>query len=108
MLCRVKYCNSLPDIPFDPKFLSFPFENKRFVSYKSTSLEAAYKYDLLTEHDLGVTIDLINPDTYAVQAGEGTRICLLSRHTYINNMIIMMMITIKKKIIINFEFPLQT
>ncbi|XP_022649856.1 RNA polymerase II-associated factor 1 homolog isoform X2 [Varroa jacobsoni] len=66
LLCRVKYCNSLPDIPFDPKFLTFPFESKRFVSYKSTSLEAGYKYDLLTEHDLGVTIDLINPDTYAL------------------------------------------
>ena len=23
-----------------------------------------YKYELLTEHDLGVTIDLINPDVY--------------------------------------------
>ena len=36
----------------------------RFVSYKPTSLEKNYKHDLLTEHDLGVTIDLINPDTY--------------------------------------------
>ena len=36
----------------------------RFVSYKPTSLEKNYKHDLLTEHDLGVTIDLINPETY--------------------------------------------
>lgn len=21
VVCRVKYCNSLPDIPFDPKFI---------------------------------------------------------------------------------------
>jgi RNA polymerase II-associated factor 1 len=35
-----------------------------FVEYKPTSLEKNYKHDLLTEHDLGVTIDLINPETY--------------------------------------------
>ncbi|XP_018496745.1 RNA polymerase II-associated factor 1 homolog [Galendromus occidentalis] len=68
LLCRVKYSNTLPAIPFDPKFLAFPFDNKRFLSYKSTSLETNYKHDLLTEHDLGVTIDLIDPNTYAPPA----------------------------------------
>ena len=38
----------------------------RFIQYKPTSLERSYKYDLLTEPDLGVTIDLINPDTYKI------------------------------------------
>jgi len=38
----------------------------RFIDYKATSLERAYKYELLTEHDLGVTIDLINPETYQI------------------------------------------
>ncbi|KAK2160811.1 hypothetical protein LSH36_127g19017 [Paralvinella palmiformis] len=66
LVCRVKYNNALPDIPFDPKFITYPFETDRFVKYKSTSLERNYKYDLLTEHDLGVTIDLINPDTYGI------------------------------------------
>lgn len=66
LVCRVKYCNTLPDIPFDPKFITYPFLSNRFVEYKPTSLERNYKHDLLTEHDLGVTIDLINPDTYAV------------------------------------------
>lgn len=37
----------------------------RFVQYNPTSLERNFKYDVLTEHDLGVTIDLINRDTYA-------------------------------------------
>ena len=41
----------------------------RFVEYKPTSLERSYKYDLLTEHDLGVNIDLINPDTYRIEPG---------------------------------------
>ncbi|XP_069738203.1 LOW QUALITY PROTEIN: RNA polymerase II-associated factor 1 homolog [Phaenicophaeus curvirostris] len=64
IVCRVKYCNSLPDIPFDPKFITYPFDQSRFVQYKATSLEKQHKHDLLTEPDLGVTIDLINPDTY--------------------------------------------
>lgn len=66
LVCRVKYNNSLPDIPFDPKFITYPFESTRFVQYNPTSLERAYKHELLTEHDLGVTIDLINPDTYKI------------------------------------------
>ena len=64
LLCRIKYCNTLPDIPFEPKFITYPFESTRFIQYNATSLERAYKHELLTEHDLGVTIDLINPDTY--------------------------------------------
>ncbi|XP_076464855.1 RNA polymerase II-associated factor 1 homolog [Babylonia areolata] len=66
LVCRVKYNNSLPDIPFDPKFITYPFESNRFYQYKPTSLERAFKYDLLSEHDLDVTIDLINPDTYKI------------------------------------------
>lgn len=29
-------------------------------------MEKQHKHDLLTEPDLGVTIDLINPDTYRI------------------------------------------
>lgn len=63
---RVRYSNTLPDIPFDPKFISYPFEANRFVQYNPTSLERNFKFDLLTEHDLGVSIDLINPEAYAI------------------------------------------
>ena len=66
LICRVKYCNTLPDIPFDPKFIAYPFDTHRFISYNPTGLERSYKYELLTEHDLGVTIDLINPDAYSL------------------------------------------
>ena len=65
LICRVKYCNNLPDIPFDPKFIAYPFDTQRFISYNPTGLERNYKYELLTEHDLGVAIDLINPEAYA-------------------------------------------
>ena len=70
LVCRVKYQNTLPDIPFDTKFLSYPFEQSRFVSYKPTSLEKNYKYEMLTEHDLGITVDLVLPDAYAVTGEE--------------------------------------
>ena len=29
--CRIKYNNSLPDIPFDPKFIAYPFDMNRSV-----------------------------------------------------------------------------
>lgn len=40
-----------------------------FIQYNATSLEKNYKYELLAEHDLGITIDLINPEAYAQQSG---------------------------------------
>ena len=64
LINKVKYCNTLPDIPFDLKFITYPFENDRFIQYNPTSLERNYRYEVLTEHDLGVTIDLINRDLY--------------------------------------------
>lgn len=69
LICKVKYCNTLPDIPFDLKFISYPFESTRFIQYNPTSLERNYRYEVLTEHDLGVNIDLINKDIYAVESG---------------------------------------
>ncbi|VBB30802.1 unnamed protein product [Acanthocheilonema viteae] len=66
-LCRVKYNNALPDIPFDTKFLACPFVSlSRFTDYKSSSLEKNFKFELLCEPDCGVNIDLINPETYYV------------------------------------------
>lgn len=64
LLCKVKYLNNLPDIPFDPKFIAYPFGPNRFINYSSTSLEKNFKWEILNEQDLGVRIDLINPDTY--------------------------------------------
>ncbi len=34
-------------------------------------MERNYKYELLTEHDLGVTIDLILPETYELDMVDG-------------------------------------
>ena len=51
------------------------------MEYKPTSLEKNYKHEMLTEVDLGVNIDLIDPDTYALDPN-GKEII---------NMIVMMM-----------------
>ena len=48
------------------------FGNTRFIDYKPTSLERNYKYEILTEHDLGVAVDLILPDAYSQQVNLST------------------------------------
>ncbi|VDN25034.1 unnamed protein product [Gongylonema pulchrum] len=66
-LCRVKYSNTLPDIPFDTKFLTCPLVSlSRFTDYKLSSLEKNFKFDVFCEPDCGVHIDLIRPETYYV------------------------------------------
>ncbi|KAL5970604.1 hypothetical protein TSMEX_001663 [Taenia solium] len=64
ILCRVKYYNNLPELPFDPKFLPYPFESTRFVQYAATSLERNHKHELLCETDVGVDVDLIDPSAF--------------------------------------------
>lgn len=64
LLVKVKYNNTLPDIPFDPKFIVNPLSISRYVDYVTTSLEHNSKHELLTPMDLGVDIDLILPDRY--------------------------------------------
>ena len=74
-ICQVKYRNTLPDVPLEPKFLPYPFDTQRFGAYDGpTGLERSYKYELLAEHDLGVNIDLINPD--ACQANEHENVAM--------------------------------
>jgi RNA polymerase II-associated factor 1 len=54
----------LPALPFDPKFRVYPFSRDRFVRFDSGDLITEYKHLLLTENDLGIPIDLIDPDAY--------------------------------------------
>ena len=35
-MCRVKFANDLPDVPFPPKFLVYPADEKRFGTHKIT------------------------------------------------------------------------
>lgn len=65
---KVKFNNTLPDIPFDPKFIVNPLNINRFVDYEATSLEQNSKHELITPADLGVDIDLILPERYPVSS----------------------------------------
>jgi len=63
-LCVLKFHNRVPDVPYDMKFLKYPFERDRFIKYKPTSLERYYMHDILTDVDQGLDIDLIDPEAY--------------------------------------------
>ena len=60
------------------------------MEYKPTSLEKNYRHEMLTEVDLGVNIDLIDPDTYALDPN-GKEII---------NMIVMMMMVMMMMIML--------
>lgn len=63
--CKLKFQNTLPDIPFDPKFIMVPSEFNKYAQYKTTSLERNYKYQPLhTDAQLGIPIDLIDASVY--------------------------------------------
>ena len=63
-ICTTKFNNQLPDVPFDPKFLVFPFTENQFVKYRTTSLEKNYKRPIYTNPTLGMNINVIDPDVY--------------------------------------------
>ena len=54
------------NVLFANKLILVLLLSHRFVQYNPTSLERSYKYELQTEIDLGVPIDLINPETYKI------------------------------------------
>lgn len=60
LLVTTKYTNKLPDLPFAPKFLAYPFDLERFVHYKQTELEKNFKQELLVGRDLGIEVNLID------------------------------------------------
>lgn len=60
-----RFCNNLPSVPFDPKFLNRPLSSlRKHVMFSSSTLDQAYKIPVLTEPDLGVCPNLVDPDAY--------------------------------------------
>lgn len=69
------FSNALPDVPCDPKLLTVSFNKEAFVRYRyDSAAEAAHKYELLAEPDLGIPIDLVDPHAY--EAGAGSAVAL--------------------------------
>ena len=61
------------------------------MEYKPTSLEKNYKHEMLTEVDLGVNIDLIDPDTYALDPN-GKEIMMMMMMMMMIMLIVVMML----------------
>lgn len=67
---NMKFQSVLPEVPLEPKLYPYPFDPLRFILYKTTSLEKNHKHQLLTENNLGIPIDLINPQTLEIPQGQ--------------------------------------
>lgn len=63
-VCPILFKNDLPDIPFDPKLLEYPFDPERHFVYRPTTLEKEEKQILLPEPTLGIPINLVDPLSY--------------------------------------------
>ena len=63
-VCPVKYKNDLPELPFDPKLLEYPFDPERHFIYRPTTLEKEEKQLVLPEPNLGIPMSLIDPLGY--------------------------------------------
>ena len=69
-ICPVRFHNPLPQVPSEQRLLAYPFAPDKFTKYQLTSLEAEYQHRLLTTLDMGLQIDLINPEVYVKGKGE--------------------------------------
>ncbi|KAM3582191.1 hypothetical protein VKS41_005619 [Umbelopsis sp. WA50703] len=57
-LCRVRYRNNLPPLPFAPKLIAMPSVAQRHVKYETTSLVENTQYPLLIDdEEMGMPID---------------------------------------------------
>jgi len=65
-LGSLEFRNTLPELPFDPKFVTYPHEPEHLVKYKPSQVERDYIYELYVEPNLGLSIDLIDPEKYEV------------------------------------------
>jgi len=64
------FSNALPEVPSDPKLLTVSFNKEAFVRYRyDSTTEATHKYELLAEPDLGIPIDLVDPQAYEAPDG---------------------------------------
>ena len=73
-VCPYHFGAGLPPLPADPKLLEIDFERASFVRFRfDSAVEVSAKYELLPEPDLGITIDLVDPEAFAAGA-PGTKL----------------------------------
>ncbi|RHY28974.1 hypothetical protein DYB25_001549 [Aphanomyces astaci] len=62
----LEFRNQLPDLPFDAKFIQYAHDADRFVKYKPSQVERDYVHEFYVEQNLGLPIDLIDPEKFEV------------------------------------------
>jgi hypothetical protein len=64
-VAECRWLNKLPPVPHSSKMLIYPFESDRFVKYRQpTSLEVTHRFDLHTETDLALDLNLSDIDAW--------------------------------------------
>ncbi len=70
-ICKVKFFNTLPEIPSEPKLLNISLPVETLGEYRSTSLQRDFRHDLIVRSDLGLDIDMIDPEEYVLPREPG-------------------------------------
>ncbi|CAK0773094.1 hypothetical protein CVIRNUC_004029 [Coccomyxa viridis] len=65
-LCPVKFRNSLPEVPCDPKMLITPLDTEGISKFQLTTLEKEMRHDLLLDSGSGIQISMLDIDRYIV------------------------------------------
>jgi hypothetical protein len=69
-VCAFTFQGEVPTLPADSKLADILFDQSIFVKFRYvTNAEAQARYDLLTEPDLGISIDLVDPQAYGAPPG---------------------------------------
>jgi hypothetical protein len=64
-VCAFTFQGEVPTLPADSKLADILFDQSIFVKFRYvTNAEAQARYDLLTEPDLGISIDLVDPQVW--------------------------------------------
>jgi RNA polymerase II-associated factor 1 len=81
-----KFSFQMPALPSDPKLVDIPFDVETFVQFRYDSMaEQSTKYEMQPEPDLGITIDLVDPQAYEAPPGatlDAKDAELLSSHAF--------------------------
>jgi RNA polymerase II-associated factor 1 len=67
LICPVEFTNTLPALPLDPKLMIFPFDDDFLTAFDVTngvSADAAVPFELHSQANLGLQINLIDPAAY--------------------------------------------
>jgi RNA polymerase II-associated factor 1 len=66
-LCKIKYKNTLPEIPFDPKTLAYDVDLAKYIAYSHTSLMKQHHWGYYP--DTSAVLDLVDIEAWTPDAG---------------------------------------